>query len=257
MFEVKKNYLSYNRPGTALNAEGAVCHSTATPGATDENEFTYYNGGNRRASAHTFIDWDSITETIPWTERANHAMPAANSRYIGVELCEPRDDDPDRFRKFAEVWKRASWYFADMFVKKGWSTDQLHSHKWVSETYKQSDHTDPYEYFQKYGKTFADFNDAVAVEMAAITKGVEIMLPVLIAFNPGGDGSDARAAQLLHDKLGAPVINRDFVTQDMQKSFTQVIEVGGGQKIPGSKLVSGNDRFDTYVEVLKVIGKVK
>jgi len=88
-------------------------------------------------------------------------------------------------------------------------------------------------------------------------KGVEIMLPVLIAFNPGGDGSDARAAQLLHDKLGAPIINRDFITLDMQKAFTQVIEVGGAQKIPGSKLVSGNDRYDTYVAVLQHIGKVK
>lgn len=93
--------------------------------------------------------------------------------------------------------------------------------------------------------------------IAEPTKGVEIMLPVLIAFNPGGDGSDARAAQLLHDKLGAPIINRDFVTPDMQKAFTQVIEVGGAQKLQGSKLVSGNDRYDTYVAVLQHIGKVK
>ena len=169
MYPVRQDYVSHNRPGTALSAEGAVCHSTATQGATDEAEQAYFDSVNRNASAHGFIDWDSITETIPWNERAFHAMNAANCRYIGIELCEPKDSDPDRYRKFAEVWNRAAWYFADMFIKKGWGIDRLHSHKWVSETYHESTHTDPYAYFAKYGKTFQDFNDAVVAEMAAIT----------------------------------------------------------------------------------------
>lgn len=254
MYPVTANYLAVNRSKIPLNPEGAICHSTATPGATDENEFTFYNGAYRGASAHAFIDWDSITETIPRNERAGHAGPTANRRFVGVELCEPRDDDPDRFRKFTEVWKRGVWYFADMFIQEGWSIGALHSHKWVSETYHETDHTDPYEYFQRYGKTFGDFNDDVAAEMERLKNGEvdDVLEEAILKFT----SEDEWAAKDVDAKRGGIA---NFTRQGTDRSVipaaalsAKKLYIIGGPDVPTHPnriYMSGNDKYDTAAEV--------
>jgi hypothetical protein len=235
MYPIRQDYISHNRPGTALSAEGAVCHSTATQGATDENEQAFFDSVNRNASAHGFIDWDSITETIPWNERAFHAMNAANCRYIGVELCEPKDSDPDRYRKFAEVWNRAAWYFADMFVKKGWGIDRLHSHKWVSETYHESTHTDPYAYFAKYGKTFADFNAAVVSEMTAINN------PTAVQPSRGAVPATCPAPDPAAIAAAPTAFNYSYPNNAVCINDTLFIRDANGVRIPGVHYVAIGD----------------
>ena len=256
MYPVVQNYLSVNRSGVPLTAVGSVCHSTATPGATDEREQAYFDSGYRAASAHTFIDWDSITEVIPWEEQAWHAGPAANTRYIGVELCEPYDTDPDRFVKFDEVWKRGVWYFADMFLKKGWGLDALHSHKWVSETYHETNHTDPYGYFSKYGKTFGDFNDDVAAEIENIKKGANDMLEEAILVYSYKDGW---AAEDVDAKRGGIA---NFTRQGTARaipaaalSAKKLYIIGGGDvpAHPNRVYMSGNTKFDTAEAVGKAL----
>ena len=252
VYPVTKRYLTQNRTYLALAAEGATVHSTATPGATDENEFTYFNGADRNASGHTFIDWDSITEMIPWSERAEHAGKTANSKYIGVELCEPYDTDPDRFRKFDEVWKRAVWYFADMFVKKGWGLDELHSHKWVSETYHETGHTDPYGYFKKYGKTFGDFNDDVAAMIAALQGGADDMLDeAILKFS----SEDEWSAKDIDAKRGGIA---SFTRQGTARaipaaalSAKKLYIIGGGDvpAHPNRAYMSGVTKYDTAAAV--------
>jgi len=256
VYPVVIQHLSKNRTGLPLAAEGAVCHSTATPGATDENEFTFFNGADRDASAHAFIDWDSITETIPWTERAEHAGPTANKRFIGVELCEPYDTDPDRFRKFAEVWRRGVWYLANMFVQKGWDTDRLHSHKWVSETYRETNHTDPYDYFRKFGKTFEDFNNDVVAMMGVIKKGAnDVLGKAILKYSC----EDEWAAKDADAKLGGVA---NFTRQGDAKTVpedartAEKLYIIGGPDIPehpNRVWLSGNTKYDTAVEVGKAL----
>lgn len=83
-----------NRPGKPLKAEGLIIHSTDTPGASAENEAHCYSTGNRDASAHYFVDWDSIVRTIPESEVAWHAGPKANGRFLSIEMCEPKLNTP-------------------------------------------------------------------------------------------------------------------------------------------------------------------
>ena len=177
-------------------------------------------------------------------------MPQANKRYIGVELCEPRDDDPERFIKFEEVWKRGAWYLAEIFVAKGWGIERLHSHKWVSETYHESDHTDPYEYFKKYGKTFSDFNDAVAAEMAAIKGGDEFMPDVSVVYFTAADQSLAlicaneNGGCAMYCRNGSPGVHADA------KKAKKIINIGGPElKLPGEVWLSGNGAKETLKAV--------
>jgi N-acetylmuramoyl-L-alanine amidase len=172
--DITQKFIGYNRPKEPLTPIGAVVHETATPGATAENEFNYFNSANRSASAHAFVDWVEIVQTIPWDEKSWHAGPTANHRFIGIELCRPSEYDE---AQFAEVWNRAVWLFAFVFIKilkiSNVSTKNLMSHAEVSNLWGESDHQDPIAYFNEYGKTVDDFRNAVQLE---ITRAKETAL---------------------------------------------------------------------------------
>lgn len=163
MYKVK--LIGNNRSDSRLSPIGIVVHETATPGATAEREYQYFNSADRGASAHAFVDWEDVIQTIPYDEVAWHAGPTANSRYIGIELCRPSGHDPE---KFGRVWNNAVSLFADLFREHGFgevTVDNLLSHAEVSSRWRESDHTDPVGYFAEYGKTVNDFRDAVQNEL--------------------------------------------------------------------------------------------
>lgn len=155
-YKIREDFLNvgknYNRPGQSLNPEGITLHETATPNATDENESKYFHNAYRSASAHYFVDYDSITQLIPENEVSWHAGYTANHKFISIEMCHFQDEN-----KFQETWNRTVWLVVNMCKRYNWNPDEkIVSHKWVSDTYKESDHTDPYGYFKEHGKTFDD-----------------------------------------------------------------------------------------------------
>lgn len=142
-----------NRPGTPLNPEGIIIHETATPGATDEREADYFHSDNRNASAHYFVDYDSITQLIPENEQAWHAGPTANKKFLSIEMCHFNEAD-----KFIETWKRSVWLAYEICQRyKFIPGTHIQSHDWISKKWGETDHTDPIDYFEKHGKQFYDF----------------------------------------------------------------------------------------------------
>jgi N-acetylmuramoyl-L-alanine amidase len=160
MYPIEYKWLTQNRSGVPLKPIGIVVHSTADPGASADDEFNYFNSGYRGASAHGFIDWNKVIVCIPFSEEAWHAMSEANKRFLGFELCEPSDPS-----LFPQVWKIGTWFIAGVAKQFGFTVGDIHSHLWVSNTYHQSNHTDPYPFFEKYHKTFDEFLQDVQREM--------------------------------------------------------------------------------------------
>lgn len=162
MFEITQNYTTKNRSNEKLSPIGMVVHSTDTKGATDENERNYYNNNNLKANANAFIDWDSITETVPDSEVAWGSGNTSNHRFLQVELCEPKTYNPSQF---TEVWNRAVWYFAYKFVNvlkiNTVTKDNLMSHEEVSLKWHETNHTDPRGYLAQYRKTIDQFRAEV------------------------------------------------------------------------------------------------
>ena len=150
--------LSKNRSYELLVPIGIVLHETATPGATAQNEFLYFNGGDRSASAHGFVDWNGYIQTIPYDEVAWHAGYTANHKYIGIEMCHATNK-----ADFDKVWDNTVEIVVDLINKCGFSITELTTHNEVSLRWRETDHTDPIGYFKKFGKTFEDFkNDVIA-----------------------------------------------------------------------------------------------
>lgn len=158
MVKKEVKLLSKNRSHELLVPIGIVLHETATPGATAQNEFLYFNGGDRGASAHGFVDWNGYIQTIPYDEVAWHAGYTANHKYIGIEMCHATNK-----ADFDKVWDNTVEIVVGLINKCGFSINELTTHNEVSLRWRETDHTDPIGYFKKFGKTFEDFkNDVIA-----------------------------------------------------------------------------------------------
>lgn len=160
---ISENFIDMNRSKKPLVPTGMVVHETATPGATDEAEQKYFDTHNVKASVHAFVDYNSITQTLPWLEKCWGAGGTANSRFIQVELCHFDG------KQFYDVWSRAVWLFAWVFINvlkvHTVTKDNLMSHQEVSLKWHETDHTDPYGFFADNGKTIDQFRAAVQAEI--------------------------------------------------------------------------------------------
>ena len=178
MYEIKEKFISKNRSKKPLIPRGIVVHETANPGATAENHYKYFNSADRKASAHAFIDWDDIIQTIPWNEQAGHAGTYANTRFIGIELCRPAKHDVE---KFNIVWKKGMWLFANLYINeldiKTITKDNLLSHDEIRIRSGGTTHTDPTAYFKEYGRTVDDFRKGVQEEINKMLQSKDEVSP--------------------------------------------------------------------------------
>ena len=156
------NWLSNNRPKTPLHPQGIVIHSTAGVGAPAQNIVNWFDNPTAQSSAHGVVDWDKYIQCIPYNEVAWHAGPTANSRYIGIEMCETNDSN-----QFQKVWNNTVELCADICSKYGFNPDtQILSHHDVSLKWKEVDHTDPDSYFKNHGVTMETLKKDISKAMA-------------------------------------------------------------------------------------------
>ncbi len=174
VYPITEHFIDQNRSYEILTPRGIIVHSTATPGATAEAEQAYFDRAYRGASAHFFVDWDSIINAIPLDEVAWGAGPTANHAYIHIEMCEPFHGNPGQFQ---EVWNRTVWLCGLLCSRNVWNPlVAVHSHLWVTENYpSESDHSDPFPYFNEYGVSWQSLIDAIAVETAAQLGGESLV----------------------------------------------------------------------------------
>lgn len=109
------NYYA-GRGGNAV--QYIVVHYTANDGDTDTGNARYFQGANRQASAHYFVDEDSVTQSVRDTDAAWHCGGGLESSHhplrgictnrnsIGVELCSDKRDG--RFVLTDETVKRGA-----------------------------------------------------------------------------------------------------------------------------------------------------
>lgn len=165
-YQISKNYLtkpSKRRSGIALSkVMFLVAHDTGNPGSTAEGNVSYYQRSrdDMSASAHTFIDDDSIIECIPATldkpEKAWHVIydvdtdnklfgEDANDAAIGVELCYGGKINN------LEAYKRYVWYLAYLCFKFSLDPAKKITAHYILDPKRKSD---PKSGLATFGKTF-------------------------------------------------------------------------------------------------------
>jgi hypothetical protein len=100
MTTIEKKLIKYNF-STGNDPKYIVVHDTGNPGkgADADAHYRYFNGGNRNASAHYFVDDHSIIQTVEDTNASWHCGDGkgqygiTNYNSIGIEVCINSDGD--------------------------------------------------------------------------------------------------------------------------------------------------------------------
>lgn len=164
-FEVNQQFINNNRSYKALVPQGIVIHCTDSPGSTAQNNRDYFNRVYVGASAHYFVDWiGNPVQCIPNTEVAWHAGPYANYRYLSIEMCMPYSHNE---HDFYIVYNKTVQLAASLCKQYGWTSNNVFSHKYISDTYHQTDHQDPYAYLAEYGKSMFTLSNDIDKALGA------------------------------------------------------------------------------------------
>ena len=142
-----------------MDPDYLVVHETANPGASAWNHVIYW--GNNQPwieMAHYVMELDGSVvyhtqsdNTIAWH------VGNGNAYTVGIELAHAVSKT-----QFDNQWNEAVKWCGDYLMSKGWGIDRLLSHAECRWIWGGTDHTDPDGYFAKYGRSWAQFENAVA-----------------------------------------------------------------------------------------------
>ncbi|MEX0418140.1 N-acetylmuramoyl-L-alanine amidase family protein, partial [Bacillus sp. C30] len=133
--------------------EGVVAHYTATPEAPAINIQKYESRTWRNAFVHYAVDWDETIQIADTKYIAYGGGPAANKRFVHVELCETAD-----YTKFKRSYDKYVKLLAKILRDRGLSVEKgLWTHSDVTHHLGGTDHEDPIDYLQSHGVSEAQF----------------------------------------------------------------------------------------------------
>ncbi|MCZ4236936.1 glucosaminidase domain-containing protein [Staphylococcus equorum] len=144
--------------------EGIVLHETANDNSTITGEINYMKNNYNSAFVHAYIDGNRIIETANTDYLAWGAGPAANDRFIHVELVHTHDYD-----SFARSINNYADYAATNLQYYGLSPDSAEydgqgtvwTHQAVSTFLGGSNHTDPHGYLASYNYSYDELYDLI------------------------------------------------------------------------------------------------
>lgn len=168
-----------------------VIHETADPGATAKQLMTYWRNNPDAYVVHYTmdLDGDTVYHAMADNRKAWH-VGNGNAYTVGIELCHATNQ-----ADFNAQWTEAVKWAGDYLHNKGWGVDRLISHNEAALRWGGSDHTDPVGYFASYGKSWAQFEAAVAAYMKTgeVGNGGSISQGGGTAVSGNGGGSNISA----------------------------------------------------------------
>ncbi|WP_199795940.1 N-acetylmuramoyl-L-alanine amidase [Bacillus thuringiensis] len=151
--------------------EGVVAHSTATPEAPAINIQRYETRTWRKAFVHYAVDWNETIQIASTNYIAYGAGPAANQRFVHVELCETAD-----YAKFKRSYEKYVRLLARILKDNNLSVEKgLWTHNDVRKYLGGTDHEDPLAYLRSHGVTESQFR--ADVQRAYHNASVEVSVP--------------------------------------------------------------------------------
>lgn len=167
-----------------LNASYLAIHETAEPNATAADHIHHWTFNDSKYAVHYVTDWESDTvyRAVPDDRLAYH-VGSGNCYCVGIELCHATNRDD-----FEHVWANAVEFAAWYLNMRGWGLDHLISHNDATNRWGGSDHTDPIDYFEDFGKSWGQFKQEVADAMERQPEPEqEKREKVQFVYNGGGD----------------------------------------------------------------------
>jgi N-acetyl-anhydromuramyl-L-alanine amidase AmpD len=153
--------------------KGIMVHSTGCAFVAARDWFGRWNKPGVQKCVHAFVDEREIWNYLPYALAAWHSGTGganpANIDHVAFEMCEPGPgaSAPGFDAAAHEAYSRACWanaadYCAQLCRAYGWTADNITSHY---EGYKKgiaSNHSDPKNWFDRYGYSMEQFRAEVA-----------------------------------------------------------------------------------------------
>jgi bifunctional autolysin len=144
--------------------EGIVMHDTANDNSTIQGEVNYMKNNYNSAFVHAYVDGNRVIETANTDYLAWGAGPAANDRFIHVELVHTHTADD-----FARSINNYADYAATNLLYYGLKPDSAEydgqgtvwTHRAVSNYLGGTDHSDPHAYLQSHGYSYDELYDLI------------------------------------------------------------------------------------------------
>ena len=205
-----------------LSPSYVVIHETANPGATAANHRDYWARDDTYA-VHYVADWDECIHCVP-EDRLCWQVGNGNDYVVGIELCHATNQ-----ADFEAVWRIGAEWAAWQLSKRGWGVDRLLSHYDCTQRWGGSDHTDPLGYFEEFGRSWAEFVQAVQAKMNG--EDDDMTLDELLNAEIAVEGGKVRFEEALswaytYAKNGP----RDLLDRE--------VAVDGGTNVPVRELIS-------------------
>lgn len=143
----------------SLDADYLVIHETAEPNATAVMHLNYWSHTPKYA-VHYVADWEDTIYHAVKDDRLCWHVGNGNRYCVGIELCHATNRED-----FERVWANAVEFAAWYLNARGWGLDRLISHNDATNRWGGSDHTDPIDYFEDFGKSWGQFKQEVADAM--------------------------------------------------------------------------------------------
>ena len=103
MLDIQVKLVKYNFSTRSTKPSYICIHDTDNPGASANNHYLYFNGGNRGASADYFVDSDNIIQIIDTDNYYSWAVGDGNGKYgitnsnsVSIEMCLEKDGYPSQ-----------------------------------------------------------------------------------------------------------------------------------------------------------------
>lgn len=114
--------------GRTKEIDRIVLHYTGGNGDTAENNGKYFSSSDRKASAHYFVDENTVVQSVLDTDTAWHAGNwDMNCRSVGVEMCSKKDAKGEYYISAATV-NRAQCLVKQLMKKYGVGLDGVIRH---------------------------------------------------------------------------------------------------------------------------------
>lgn len=160
MPSITKKYVTNNsryREAEIILPKGVVLHSIGTPQPDASVLWNYWQGNGSPYVTHYVLDDKQIIQAMPNNYKCWHVGSPGNDKWIGIEMCEPKQikyysgakfnvTDLSAAQAYARAcYKNAVWLFADLCKLYGWNPyTAIETHYDVTvRKLSNTDHVDP------------------------------------------------------------------------------------------------------------------
>lgn len=174
------------KANSPLCPEGVVLHSVGTPQPSAEVFVKMWQENRSQYFTHYVLDDRDIYRIMPHDRKCYHIGSPGNSKWLGIEMCEPRQikytsgasftvSDKEAARAFATAcYENAVWLLAELCRRYGWDPQKaiLTHYEVTTKKLSSTDHVDPEHLWNGLGLPYSlqTLRSDVAAKMGKISK---------------------------------------------------------------------------------------